>query len=199
MDKHRPRTLTKLESIKRAALELFAAYGVDRVSMDEIAAKANVSKVTIYKYFESKEQLYTEVINLFVDETLAATEDILNSDMDFLEKLKLPLRIQTNSSQLVSFNHLFQVWEEDSRTTKSIQNKVKVLMYKLYEEGKKKGYIREDLPFEILYQYAEIFRAGFKATAADPGSALVEREALEELYNLYFFGFINRPPADHPL
>lgn len=114
MDKLQKRSQKKMENIKQVALELFAAYGLDKVSMDEIAAKSGVSKVTIYKYFGSKEELYAHVVNQFIDETLIATEKVFNSDIEFLDKLKFVLLSKTNSSQLASTTYLLQIWEKDN-------------------------------------------------------------------------------------
>ena len=184
-----------MENIKQVALELFAVHGADRVSMDEIAEKAGVSKVTIYKYFGSKEDLYAEAINLFVDEALAATEQVLNSDMDFLAKLKTVLTMQTSSFQWVNADYLYQLWELDSRTagiSEGVRSRVKALMFRFYEEGVQQGYIEPDTSFDLLFLYADVFRAGLKARMVDREAALVDKQALEQLYDLYFFGFIKR-------
>ena len=45
----------KKEDILKAAKELFSMYGYKKVSMNEIAEKANVTKKTIYSYFKDKE------------------------------------------------------------------------------------------------------------------------------------------------
>ena len=46
----------KEEQIINVARELFTTYGYKRVSMDEIAKCANVTKKTVYSYFKSKEE-----------------------------------------------------------------------------------------------------------------------------------------------
>ncbi|MDH6575788.1 TetR family transcriptional regulator [Kitasatospora sp. MAP5-34] len=54
------RTLKKertRKAIADAAIELFLAEGFDRVSVAEIAARAEVSKPTLFRYFASKEEL----------------------------------------------------------------------------------------------------------------------------------------------
>lgn len=48
----------KEEKILNAAIKLFLDQGVKKTTMDDIAARANVSKVTIYKYFTDKDTLY---------------------------------------------------------------------------------------------------------------------------------------------
>ena len=47
----------KRDRILRAALEVSAQSGVTAARMEEIAARAEVSKGTLYRYFESKEDL----------------------------------------------------------------------------------------------------------------------------------------------
>ena len=54
--------LAKQRRILDAALSVFAAEGYSGTSMDAIAAKAAVSKPTLYQYFGTKEQLFTEIM-----------------------------------------------------------------------------------------------------------------------------------------
>lgn len=46
-----------------AAFELGAAHGYDAVQMREVAASANVSLATIYRYFSSKDHLFAAAMN----------------------------------------------------------------------------------------------------------------------------------------
>ena len=62
------------DSIKRAAQDLFRKFGYHKTSVNEIAKKAKIAKATIYKYFESKEDvlhsLLMDYIKLSVDELI---------------------------------------------------------------------------------------------------------------------------------
>jgi TetR/AcrR family transcriptional regulator, repressor of fatR-cypB operon len=64
------------ESIKRAAQELFRKFGYHKTSVNEIAKKARIAKATIYKYFDSKEEvlhaLLMDYIKISVDELIQA-------------------------------------------------------------------------------------------------------------------------------
>ncbi len=66
------------ESIKRAAQELFRKFGYHKTSVNEIAKKAKIAKATIYKYFDSKE----EVLHvLLMDYIRLSVEDMINSNI----------------------------------------------------------------------------------------------------------------------
>jgi len=54
-----------------AALSVFAEHGIDAAKLEEIAARAGVSKGTIYLYFPSKEELFREVVRQRVGPAIA--------------------------------------------------------------------------------------------------------------------------------
>lgn len=56
------RTEIKRLAALEAAAELFLGKGYGSVSMDEIAAKAEISKRTLYNYFPAKDLLFGEVV-----------------------------------------------------------------------------------------------------------------------------------------
>ncbi len=58
----RGRTARKRQAIIDAATTLFLRDGYRSTSMDQIAAEASVSKQTVYKQFEDKEQLFREIV-----------------------------------------------------------------------------------------------------------------------------------------
>lgn len=62
-DFHSGEKLTKREQITEAACRLFVDDGFDVTSMDAIAAEAQVSKRTVYSYFDNKETLFIEVMD----------------------------------------------------------------------------------------------------------------------------------------
>ena len=60
--------MSKKEKVIETARELFSRYGY-RISMDELAKEANVTKKTIYSYFKDKDELikyflYEELNNI---------------------------------------------------------------------------------------------------------------------------------------
>ena len=75
----------KKEQIIVAARNLFTKYGYKKVSMDEIAREANVSKKTVYAYFKDKEELFKYFIFEELDKMRNAVKTIENKKLPFLE------------------------------------------------------------------------------------------------------------------
>jgi TetR/AcrR family transcriptional repressor of mexJK operon len=80
------RTVRKQRAILDAARQVFLENGYPGASMDEVAAVANVSKVTVYKHFSDKQSLFTAVFTRAIEDAeqntrllvdrLGASEDI---------------------------------------------------------------------------------------------------------------------------
>jgi AcrR family transcriptional regulator len=61
-EKRKKEKENKKNTILRAARKLFFDRGFKSVTVDSIAAKAGVSKGSIYLYFDSKEEIYAQVL-----------------------------------------------------------------------------------------------------------------------------------------
>jgi TetR/AcrR family transcriptional repressor of mexJK operon len=62
------RSARKRRAIMEAATAVFLANGYLGTSMDEIAARAAVSKQTVYKHFDDKERLFCQIVLSTVSE-----------------------------------------------------------------------------------------------------------------------------------
>jgi len=66
--------------IIKAAAKRFARHGLNKTTLEEVARDIRIGKATIYHYFESKDELYLEVLkwetNLFIEQvkTIFANE-----------------------------------------------------------------------------------------------------------------------------
>lgn len=66
----RPKDLSKGAAILEAAKRLFLEQGYEGVSMDQIAADAGVSKLTVYSHFGDKEALFGEAVKAYCEQQL---------------------------------------------------------------------------------------------------------------------------------
>ncbi|WP_240096045.1 TetR/AcrR family transcriptional regulator [Thermomonas flagellata] len=68
----RPKDLAKRAAVLEAAKRMFARHGLDRVSMDQIAAEAGVSKLTVYSHFGDKDRLFAEAVRAHCEQNMPA-------------------------------------------------------------------------------------------------------------------------------
>lgn len=66
----RPKDLAKRAAILEAAKAMFVQNGYAGTSMDQIAAQAGVSKLTVYSHFGDKESLYGAVVRAYCERQL---------------------------------------------------------------------------------------------------------------------------------
>lgn len=91
--RERERLFRKQEIIK-AALEIFAKKGYKATTLDEIAEKSEFGKGTIYNYFSSKEEIYTEIITSAIEQHQIIIRKIDEATVtlrDFVEELLVNL------------------------------------------------------------------------------------------------------------
>lgn len=80
------------ERILAAAEEVFAAKGIDGARVDEIAALARVNKRMLYHYFNSKEELYTYVLKVNFEKSLAAGKKAFREKGDLKHQVAAAIR-----------------------------------------------------------------------------------------------------------
>ena len=64
--------------IAKSAQKLFFERGYTDVTISDIAAEADVSRVTLFKYFGSKEDLAKAVVHGIVEERITDTQKVMS-------------------------------------------------------------------------------------------------------------------------
>lgn len=80
--------------IFQAAIDIFSDRGFDKATMDDIAARANVAKGTIYYHFKSKEELFLFLVEEGIDLLQESVNDQIVSEMRGKDKLLAALHQQ---------------------------------------------------------------------------------------------------------
>ena len=79
--------MNKKEEVINAARDLFTKYGYKKVSMDEIAKEANVTKKTIYSYFSDKEAMFKYFASEELQSMKEKIENDVNSSTSFIDRV----------------------------------------------------------------------------------------------------------------
>jgi TetR/AcrR family transcriptional regulator of autoinduction and epiphytic fitness len=101
---HQRLTDRKRAAIVAAAIEEFLASGYDVASMDRIAARASVSKRTVYNHFPSKEALFAAILHQLWDASQTGDAPAYRTDQplraQLLDLLGRKLRLLNGESFL---------------------------------------------------------------------------------------------------
>lgn len=187
------------QAILTAARALFWRYGIKRVSVEEIAKEAGVSKMTFYRGFKNKMDLVKALLTHIAEEGFQAYQAIMQSDTAFPEKLNLMLLEKRKNSEGISHEFLRDVFQSDDKTLHQLfaghQEKMKKALIADFKQAQIEGWIRQDLSMEfILYMLEDL-----QEKARDPKFLALHKdnlqEAIMELTSFFFYGVV--PLKEH--
>jgi AcrR family transcriptional regulator len=149
----------KMKDIINAAFELFIKKGLDDVTITEIAKKANVSKVSIYNFFGSKEELARQVIYDFMEQKSQDFFSIFDSDLPFKEKyhkmIAMKMDIVPELSEHFLDNRLLLSPEMQQFLQSYYETKIKPRLIQLIEQGKSEGDIDSSVSTVTILMYIQ--------------------------------------------
>ena len=142
----------KKEMILDVATRIFAKYGYNKTSLDEIAQEANIAKGTIYYYFNSKEELFLKVVQAQFGAFIQAMDKELQKLSGFEAKLRYFLQgpmiyacehmsVWIQALKNIPFN--FENHFEEFRS--SHRDYMLNILHEIMEEGYQEGMISENI------------------------------------------------------
>ena len=192
MNQYQKTTEKKKQAIVQAALRLFKDKGFKETSIKSIAEAAEVSPVSIYNYFGSKDNLVTLCVNDLFEEITQQAEDILNSNLDFKTKLDHAFALcQEKMSQQIS-DYFQDKMVEDSvfstLLTKAITAKKRDIYRAYIKLGKEEGAIAEDLSTDLILNVMDALNGMGNQLAH---SDILEKE-VEQIHQIFLYGIFGK-------
>ena len=99
----------KREAIIQAAIAEFRNNGFQVTSMDKIAARAEVSKRTVYNHFPSKDELFAEILAQLWESSQDQLEQDYSRDQPLREQLRALMQVKMEMLNNASFMDLARV------------------------------------------------------------------------------------------
>ena len=135
------------QKILEHSRELFLHEGFNKTTMDDIASGMKISKKTIYKNFDSKDELVRDTLVNFVLSNKKKINGLANSELNAIEKCFKMLSfigtilIQISEKFLNDIrNFMPELWNEIDRVrTKILYPNLKAII----EQGQREGYFIE--------------------------------------------------------
>ena len=142
----------KRNRILKCATNEFALNGYENANVSEIAKAAQISVGSIYKYFESKQDLFLTVVHHGIERIDNVLRSLLAEDVDVLIKVERIIRelqdfSRTQSKLIKLYNEI--TGENDDTLARQLAEAMEGVSASVYkeaiEQGKKTGEIRPDL------------------------------------------------------
>ena len=185
-----------MEQILESARKLFARYGLDKTTMNEIAADVGLSKAALYYYFKDKESLFREVVaqeqkdffgkmrgltdrNLSAEELMQKYVELrLEHFKSFLNLAKLSMHILSHPKTLVSDLHTGFKQEESK------------LITQILERGNQRGEFHVNDPAKVGGLFIHVL-FGLRALALREGGIEGMNDSRYELLKTQMKDFTN--------
>lgn len=194
MNGYERRTKNKQDKIKKAALELFKEFGIEKTSINEVAKKAHVSPASIYNYFKTKDGLVIEVARDILESTIEEKEALWNGNLPFNVLLEQAIKNQNlfiNSTNLEFLKIFIEESNDADEVIDEIFNKRYLdLLDQFIEKGRREGFINRDISTKAMMYYLKMYQELIQ----DPNLINAESQGLiEELYNFMLYGLVGIP------
>ena len=146
----------KLDIILDAAYNIFAKYGYQKTSMDDIANEAMIGKGTIYYYFHSKEEIFLSILERKDNDLFNLIKSKINEAKTFEEKIKIfilePFNHFMSNKQLVAQflnveSPLFLKKLDDFKTTR--KENIKQMLQEIFDFAIEKNVLRQNFPCSV--------------------------------------------------
>ena len=135
----------KREEILKAAQRLFAHFGLKKITTDDIAREARVSKATIYKLYKNKAEIFDEVVRVESEQLLSLIQAAVDAETTCVGKFRAHLLTKMSKvRELINFYHVTQegnneFWPHIAEARRSFMTAEKALVTGILEQGNKSG------------------------------------------------------------
>lgn len=191
-------TMTTENDIKDRILsfarEKFMQAGFSKVTLDEIAAELGMSKKTLYKYFNSKEQLLSECISrtlIFID---TRTDEIIASEKSFPDKIAMIVSTIMSQFGRLSKNGAadLQRIAPDQWQRIEIFRREKILkkIGGLLAQGRSEGLIRTEISDELIMLILLSAVQGVVVPEVLMQHSFSAQDALHGIFHTIFMGIL---------
>ncbi|EAD4761258.1 TetR/AcrR family transcriptional regulator [Listeria monocytogenes] len=191
MNNYEKRTLSKKTAIIEAAQILFGKQGFTAVSIKDIAALADVSQVSIYNYFGSKEALIGECARVIMQDTIALAEEILVSEGTFTQKLERAIQLCNAEINLSLSKFISKEASKDQQFLILLVNNINSLKKDIYMKyvaaGKEAQVIDNAISDEVIQLFIDAINS---LGLTVPEEELEEKQA--EIIQLFLYGLIGQ-------
>ncbi|WP_299394545.1 TetR/AcrR family transcriptional regulator [uncultured Gelidibacter sp.] len=147
--------MTTKSDLLECSILNFTQFGSKGFTLDELASSLGISKKTIYKYFDNKEDLVSQSLKHLLDKYLADIDGIINNATeDPIEKIILIYKKGFEYLKHFKPSFLFGIKKyypkADKVFTDFSEQQVHGTILSLLKEAKQKGLLQENIQINLI-------------------------------------------------
>lgn len=181
------------DRIIQVATELIKQYGLRGFTLDDITAELSMSKKTLYKYFDSKNELISAIVQKVAEIEKQRVLQEIDRCTTWFEKLNAILSVYSYPAIPIRvINELQRYFPAEQETIDEIRRFRKQMTMAVLEEGIAKGEIRDDLdPAIVLLTLTKTLLSPMEDEFLNANDITIN-QLIEQMKKLLFYGILNR-------
>ena len=164
-------TEQKKKAILEITFQLLNEKKIKDITIEEIAQKAMVSKVTLFKYYQNKNFLMNHVILESFKQMLNKIEKTIDSDLDFEKTYQAIIELELEQlkifSPIFSENLMTQYSDNPNFFDYDFLLPQSKIYEKLFQKGQNEGKISKTYTKDDFFFILNIFNSGIKGLSAE--------------------------------
>lgn len=182
-----------LESVKK----FIDLYGIKRFTIEDISKDLKISKKTIYKHFESKDQLISEYLRISIEDMEKLTLEAVEKEDTFIKKIHKALYYYHKNEIPIRILEGIQRFYPNEWKYIEKKRKFKIeLVQNLIKAGIESGEIRKDIHPEIVSIMLDKVTSSFLDYEFLKENNFSISQATDEFEKILFFGILEQNNYD---
>lgn len=186
------------QRILDVAAQKINLYGLRKFTMGEIATELKISKKTIYKYFNSKDDIIREYFETTTLSDKNSVQKTLDGDGGFFEKIhKIIYSNHKYKLPVDLLNEVKLFYPEEWNKIEELKTFKLDAVRKLLEKASSNGTLKADINFSVLCKMLEKVSDTFTDYDFLLANKLKTSEAINEAVKIIFHGILKDDLDNH--
>jgi len=189
------------EKIVNNALSLYSNYGIKSITMEDLCRELGISKKTLYKYVNDKQDLIRKVIKYEISMQRKAMKRVYASDMNAIDEL-MYVNTHIHASESIHsptfyfdlrkyYPDIYREWIAYKR------NRLYELIIRNLEKGIAEGLFRKELNPEVISKLHISRVEMLHATDLVDDEELSSAKFIDEVFTYHLHGICNKTGLEY--
>lgn len=184
------------QKIIQTTLQMLGTSGSNKIRIADLAKSANVSQVTIYNYFGSKEILIRETFIDYVDRAVLEFEQYMDENHSLKEKIEHIILLEKSSYKELPPRLIKELLAEDEELSRYIEKQYREktipLTVRILQEGKRSGEISEEVSVDSVLAFIQLYMNQYETILQMAEQSEDTEKYLEGMVHMFFYGICGK-------